>query len=218
MIRLRISYKKLAALQYTGILDMQKVWERTFRRAQLPLAYSQGFHPQPRLQLACPLPLGFLSLVEVLDVWLEVEAPLPEHEHHLQATLPPGLEITAIESIPLNAPTFQSHVVFTIYDVALLDAIDAAALHKSVSDLLNSPSLMRIRRGKSYDLKPLIGSIELHPSAGDQPARLVMRLAAQEGRTGRPDEVLLQLGIDPSAAIITRTGWMLAESSVPDER
>ena len=58
MERLRITYSKTAALRYTSNLDMHKIWERALRRARLPLAYSQGFHPQPRLTQACPLPLG----------------------------------------------------------------------------------------------------------------------------------------------------------------
>ena len=57
MIRIRLTYKKGASLKYTGHLDLHKVWERTFRRAQLPLAYSQGFHPQPRSNKPAPSPL-----------------------------------------------------------------------------------------------------------------------------------------------------------------
>ncbi|MBA4384294.1 MAG: hypothetical protein C0410_06130, partial [Anaerolinea sp.] len=54
MQRIRIHYFKGEDLQYIGNLDLHKVWERTFRRAQIKLAYSQGFHPQPRMHQACP--------------------------------------------------------------------------------------------------------------------------------------------------------------------
>lgn len=50
MKRIRIHYAKTEGLRYTSNLDMQKVWERALRRAGLPLYYSQGFHPQPRIQ------------------------------------------------------------------------------------------------------------------------------------------------------------------------
>ena len=46
-MRIRITFSKTAAMRYTGHLDLHRAWERTFRRAGLPLAYSQGFHPQP---------------------------------------------------------------------------------------------------------------------------------------------------------------------------
>ena len=58
-------------MRFTGHLDLHRAWERTFRRAGLPLAYSQGFNPHPRLNLASALPLGFTSEGEVIDVWLE---------------------------------------------------------------------------------------------------------------------------------------------------
>ncbi len=61
MQRLRLTFAKTAAMRYTGHLDLHTTWERTLRRARLPLAYSQGFHPQPKIQLASALPLGFTS-------------------------------------------------------------------------------------------------------------------------------------------------------------
>jgi radical SAM-linked protein len=75
-IRIRISFSKFGAMQYVGHLDLHKSWERTFRRSGLPLEYSQGFHPQPHLNLACALPVGFTSQCELLDAWLEQELPL----------------------------------------------------------------------------------------------------------------------------------------------
>ena len=65
--RYRINYSKKEGMRYTSNLDVHKMWERTFRRAKLPLAYSQGFHPQPKIQQASPLPLGFLSDYEIVD-------------------------------------------------------------------------------------------------------------------------------------------------------
>ena len=65
MERIRVYYSKTAPMRYTGNLDVHKVWEHTLRRARLPLAYSQGFHPQPRINQACPLPLGMTSRAEI---------------------------------------------------------------------------------------------------------------------------------------------------------
>jgi radical SAM-linked protein len=76
-VRVRIHFHKTEAMRFTGHLDLHKAWERALRRAgsrsALRLAYSQGFHPQPRIHLACALPLGFTSECEVVDVWLENE-------------------------------------------------------------------------------------------------------------------------------------------------
>ena len=92
MQRIRVTYARTAPLRYTGHLDMQIVWERCLRRARLPLMYSQGFHPQPRINQACPLPLGMTSQMEVTDFWLDPEVPLDEIRSMLATALPPGIE------------------------------------------------------------------------------------------------------------------------------
>ena len=68
--RLRIQFSKSGPARFIGNLDLMRLWERAARRAGLALAYSVGFHPQPRMQLAAPLPLGYVGDAELLDLWL----------------------------------------------------------------------------------------------------------------------------------------------------
>ena len=68
--RLRVTYAVDEPLCYTSVLDMGRHWERMVRRARLPLAYSQGFHPHPRLLFAAPLPVGYRATRELLDLYL----------------------------------------------------------------------------------------------------------------------------------------------------
>ena len=70
-MRLRLTFTKTDSLKYIGHLDLHRTLERTLRRAGLPIAYSQGFNPQPRMNLAEALPLGITSECEVMDVWCE---------------------------------------------------------------------------------------------------------------------------------------------------
>ncbi|MFN8461848.1 MAG: TIGR03936 family radical SAM-associated protein [Anaerolineales bacterium] len=86
-MRIRITFSKQGALRYTGHLDLHKLWERAARRAELPLAYSQGFHPQPKMSLASALPLGFSSTCEVLDMRLERDVELGDLRERLNETL-----------------------------------------------------------------------------------------------------------------------------------
>ena len=86
--------QKLGALRYTGHLDLHKLWERAARRAELPLAYSQGFHPQPKINIAAALPLGFSSRCEVMDMRLEHDIQLDGLREKLQRTLPTGIQVT----------------------------------------------------------------------------------------------------------------------------
>ncbi len=72
IMRARITFSKSGPLRYIGHLDLQTLWERAARRAGLPLAYSNGFHPQAKIYFAAALPLGFSSRAEVMDMRLEV--------------------------------------------------------------------------------------------------------------------------------------------------
>ena len=208
--RIRLMYQRMDALRYISHLEMQQVWERTFRRARLPLAYSQGFNPHPRLQMASALPLGFLSRCEIVDVWLEGPHEAGEVQVRAQASVPPGLRIEAAESVPLQSPPLQTQVQAAEYLARLLDPVELSQVQAALHSLLQADSLPRERRGKQYDLRPLVEVLELRQeSSTDQPA-LFMRLTACEGATGRPEEVLDVLGLDPTAARIERTALILA--------
>jgi hypothetical protein len=221
-MRIRITFSKTGALRYTGHLDLHKIWERTARRAGLPLAYSQGFHPQPKLQLAAALPLGFSARAELVDMWLDKESadsslraqsevwPFqgavrrlrpPEIKIALQQAAPPGLGILKVEEVDERAPALQTQVVSAEYEVTLLEPGDASDLPRRLSAVMEAASLPRQRRGKDYDLRPLIEVLALPPCPPapllprSPSPLLLMRLSAREGATGRPEEVLDTLGI-----------------------
>ncbi len=204
MQRIRLTYAKTEALRYTGNLDMQKVWERALRRARLALAYSQGFHPQPRIQQACPLPLGYLSRQEILDFWLESDCSLDEIQQAIETALPPGISLLTLESIDPVAPAMQKMARSSLYLVILLDAFPREELAARIDTVMNSSTLPRERRGKTYDLRPLVEDITLANCPDDIRPHLLFRLSAREGATGRPDELLLAMGLDPYAARIER--------------
>jgi radical SAM-linked protein len=208
MERLRITYAKSNGLRYTSNLDVHKVWERLLRRARLPLAYSQGFHPQPRINQAAPLPLGLTSRVEMVDIWLEEDIPLSEVKPALVKASPPGLEIEDVALVDPRAPALPTVVLSARYRVTLLNPIEPQVLQARLDELLASPEWRRERRGKTYDLRPLVEDLAIDSST-DRCAMLTMRLSARESATGRPDEVLLALGLDPFAARIERTDLVL---------
>jgi radical SAM-linked protein len=210
MQRLRIDFSKTPAMKFTGHLDLHRTWERTFRRARLPLAYTQGFNPHPRIALACALPLGFTSDSEIVDVWLESDnLPLNEIQAALERALPPGMQIIHLAQADPHAPALQTQVEAAEYTVTLLDPL--ADLEGRVAELLAAGELPRRRRNKDYDLRPLVLELQVtgQDAAGHQTLR--MRLSARENATGRPDEVVAALGADPLAARIHRTRLYLQE-------
>ncbi len=209
-MRIRITFSKTEAMRYTSHLDLHRTWERTVRRARLPLAYSQGFNPRPKINLACALPLGYTSSAEITEIWLDKELPIQEVEASLSSATPPGISIHTVQVVPPKGPKLPNLVKSAEYIVVLLDPIPDLAAR--IDQLLQAESLIRERRGKTYDLRPLIESIkQIDPSnQGDQ--RVWLRLAARTGATGRPDEVLDAMGIPPHRARIQRTALCLNAS------
>lgn len=202
MNRVRLTYIKCAALRYTGHLDLHKVWERTFRRACLPLAYSQGFHPQPKIQQACPLPLGFTSECEIVDFWITEDIPISAISTALEPSLHPGITILEFKCIPLADPPLQTTIRSAKYEILFQQPENVDTTKEKINSILSAQTLLRERRGKPYDLRPLIHSLYMK---NDVSPSMVAMLSAMPGATGRPEEVLAAMGIDLFDVEVTRT-------------
>ena len=209
-MRARITFTKQGALRYIGHLDLHRLWERAMRRAELPLSYSQGFHPQPKISLASALPLGFSSLGEVLDVRFNEEIPTEEIASRLKDNLPPDIQVTNVKSVDERLPALQTQVLSATYDIHLTEPVDGSDLTRKVEELMLSESLPRERRGKFYDLRPLI---EVLSMATEENGKIWLRmtLSARDGATGRPEEVLNALGIEPEYTRVERTRLIFQE-------
>ena len=203
-MRIRVTFAKTEPMRFTSHLDLHRAWERLLRRAGIPVTFSQGYNPRPRIQLASPLPLGITSRCEVIDIWLVNESHAPDSvKSRLIQVQPPGIEVQEIEIVDPDSPPLQKKVHAAEYTVALLDR--TTNLDHKIETLLNSEAILRQRRGKSYDLRPLIRELILSPEGDINSIQIFMRLNAQEGGTGRPEEVLLALDIQPENTRIERT-------------
>ncbi|MBN8580929.1 MAG: DUF2344 domain-containing protein [Anaerolineae bacterium] len=209
-MRVRITFTKQNALRYIGHLDLHRLWERAMRRASLPISYSQGFHPQPKISLAAALPLGFSSRNEVLDVRLNEDVAVEDISNRLKDNLPPDIKVLNIESVDERLPALQTLVLSAAYDVHLTEPVEGSELKRRVEELMNAESIIRERRNKTYDLRPLVEMLSIITQA-DGTAWLKMTLAAREGATGRPEEVLSILGIEPETARVERTRLIFQE-------
>lgn len=207
LYRYLIRFEKTTAMRFTGHLDLHRTLERTLRRAELPLAYSRGFTPHPRLRVAAALPLGCTGHAELAEMWLEQQIEPIQAISRLQQAAPPGLRVHGVSPLPAGLPALQNLVVAAEYEARLLDGPPLEDLSARVHALLAADQFPRQRRGKTYDLRPLIEELEIVP-AGSQ-VHLRMRLAAREGASGRADEVLCALGCNPSLARIHRTALIL---------
>jgi radical SAM-linked protein len=111
-VRVRIRFTKLGKIRWTSHRDVARMWERAFRREQLPLAYSAGFSPRPKVSFGLALPTGCESVAEYLDVELADLGPLDfgTLPRRLSAALPTGVDVTAAELIAPGTPSLQEAV------------------------------------------------------------------------------------------------------------
>lgn len=211
--RLRIAYRIGDPLQYVSVLDMGRLWERLLRRAGLPLAYTQGFHPHPRLQFAAPLPVGYRSEAEWLDVYLREMIEPAEAVQALSAQCPLGLTILGAEAVPVGAPILQAQMREAEYAVRLWSPADPIAVQDALSALLVAESLPRSRvrkdRLQEYDLRPLIHELAYvsghQTDGGTWEHALYVRARCGSQGSGRPEELLGELGLEIGHWSICRT-------------
>ena len=202
-MRVRITFAKTEPMRYTGHLDLHRTWERTLRRANLPLSYSQGFKPHPRIVLACALPLGCTSQKELVDIWLDEQIAAEQIMDSIKVAAPPGLEILQVAEADPDLPALPTQVQASEYQIILRDPIPD--LDEALQRLIAAGTLPRIWRDKAYDLRPLILQIERLADDLDGCQQIKVVLSAREAATGRPEEVLHLLGIEPGEARIQRT-------------
>jgi radical SAM-linked protein len=206
-MRIRLTFSKTSHMRFTGHMDLHRALDRTLRRAQLPLSTSKGFTRRTRMNIASALPLGVTGERELADVWLD-EALSPESfEQRFSEAAPPGIWLHHVVEIPEDAPKLQKLVRASDFEVTLLDSIPE--LDERISALLEKERVERVRRGKPYDLRPLILDLSRLTNNEDGCQRLAMRLQTQESATGRADEVVAALGGDPLAARYTRKRILL---------
>ena len=167
--RVRVMYSRLGEARFLGAKEMATLFARATRRARLPVAYSQGFHPLPRISFGPALPLGIESEEEFLD--LELTAPLPAAEvgRRLGNELSRGFSVHWSEEIPLNAPSVETSIRAYRY-VASLETLpaekrEAGTIAKQLSAFRSAHSLpmqKHSRAGKKMvDAKQFVDELAL---------------------------------------------------------
>ena len=192
-----------------------RLWERTLRRAGVPMAYSEGFSPHPRISLAVPLPIGVTSEAELMDV--VVRKPVPPYLF-LQSTkpqLPRGMEVLEAQQVALTSPSLQSLARFVEYRVSVRSEGTEEDARGAIETTLRARKLpwhhMRDTGPRHYDLRPLIEELRLE-GWRDGVATLGMRLRCDAQGTGRPEQVTAALGLTAHPGLVHRTRIVLAGS------
>ena len=191
---------------WTSHRDIARVWERTIRRVGLPVSYSQGFSPHPKLHFGLALSTGHESLAEFLDIDLDGSSP---------AVLPVGLEVTAVGVIADNATSLQQAVESSEWRVEIRDvqpAQVADAIHRALA--ATELVVTRQRKGKDVtdDVRPYLLDLVVVGTT-DNGTDIHAHLATQP-RGLRISELLAVLGTDwPEGRVRRLTQWTLLDGA-----
>ena len=210
--RMRLFYHKGNKAKYISHLDTLRAWERAIRRSDLPLAYSQGFSPHPKITIAMPLAVGCTGENEALDIILT--KPIPEQSvvQALTPIMPPGFTVAAAQEVALKSPALSTLFEQAIYDILLVE-MDRGEIQHRIDDLLAQETIPIEFRRKRFDLRPLIGSLKLRENtlANAQRGELGLQavlLRDERGRIGRPDVLIEALNLSEYVRGIHRT-WVV---------
>jgi radical SAM-linked protein len=215
--RLRLTFAKKAQIKYVAHLDLALAWERALRRARIPLAYSQGFNPQPKMQFASSLPVGTISRAEIVDIIVNQPVEPAAAFEQISAALPAGIALQSVEDVPLKSPALQQLLRRADYRVVVETALAADEISGRIEALLIADKIIftRRRKGKNeeIDLRHWLYELRLD-SVADGEAHLHMCLAAGQHGNLRPADVLSALDLGDSWSEIERTRLIFDEVDV----
>jgi radical SAM family uncharacterized protein/radical SAM-linked protein len=189
VFRIRCEYIKGAEARFSSHLDTIRMFVRTLRRANVPVAHSQGYHAHPLLSFGPPLPLGYTSLAEYVDMDLLEHVPR-QLDKLLNRNLHPGFEVRQVAILPAHSPSLDSTINLARYWIQIADGYDPQRMSLIMERFLRLNSFKVRRREKEVDIRLHVSNL----ACGDGGLDLSLRIGS--GGSARPDEVLEMLYAD----------------------
>ena len=155
-IKIRVRFSKTGLLRYLSHREVITALLRAMRRASIPLIYSEGFHPHPKISFGPPLPVG----VEGINEYFDIELPAPisaDIMYKINAFLPYGLKVLSASVINKNTKSLNDFISRYEYEI-----IVDKTMHKSINSFLELPSCM-IKRGEdAVDIRPIVEGAKIN--------------------------------------------------------
>ena len=212
MQRLRIRFRRGEEIKFISHLDIMRLWERALRRARIPLTYSEGFNPRPRISLAAPLSVGITGEAELMDIFIDKMVSPHWFTAAVSQQLPSGIEILEVFPIAPNVPSLQSQVRYAQYEVEMGAEKGSNDIESAILRLLSTEHLPwhheRDTGRRNYDLRDLIDDIWLIDYSPPR-CNIGMRLRCDSSGSGRPEQVALALGFADYPQSMRRTKLIL---------
>ena len=205
--RLRIRYAKRGRLRFTSHRDFSRAFERALVRAAIPMAYSSGFNPHPRISYAGAAPTGSASEAEYLEIGLREVVDPAEVARRLDEALPPGLDV--LEVVESAGGALADRLEASLWRVKVA-GLDQAELSSAVAAFLAREEVVVERMTKkgmrSFDCRAAVAGLEVVDDGTDPALALVLRHTVP---AVRPDDVLSGIAevsgfVPPSAPLLTR--------------
>ena len=183
--RVRIEYSKKGPIRYIGHLDLMRTFFRAFKRANLPVSYTQGFNPRIKCSFSPALPLGFASEAEYMELYLDKKIDIPSSIDNIQKNLPEGLTVHSMKEVPLLGKSSNASIRAVAYRLNLHRFSGSSTLsgwlsrkdiEEGIRDFLGREELFLIdKKGRRVNVRPLILSIEMD---GNWNIRLLLKTKA----------------------------------------
>lgn len=197
--RLRIRYAKRGRLRFTSHRDFSRAFERAIVRARIPMAYSSGFNPHPRISYAGAAPTGSASEAEYLEIALAQVVDPADVQEALAESLPAGLDVVAVVTSPGGALADRLQASHWQVDIDSDVAEAAQAVQRFLA--LSSSTVERMtKRGlRSFDCREAVLSLRAAPGSRGTVLDLVLRHSVP---AVRPDDVLSGLAADAGLVLV----------------
>ncbi|PKM83002.1 MAG: radical SAM protein [Firmicutes bacterium HGW-Firmicutes-14] len=194
MARVRIEFAKGDPVRFLSHLDLMKAFERAIRRAQIPIAFSEGFNPHPRMNFASALAVGVTSEKEYLDIDLKNDMELKELAARLDKALPPGIVMKSVRSVPDKAPPLMAVVNRAEYVVTaeLEGLLDTGEMKRKITDFMDRSEVNITKRTKKGPRQKNIRPGILKFEADIFDTKIDFFISTVTGNEGnvRPEEVI----------------------------
>jgi radical SAM-linked protein len=209
---MRLRFAKRGRIRFISHRDVARAFERALRVVKLPVSFTRGFSPRPKVSFGLALTLGYESDAEYLDVELVEPVEVESVIDPLSSALPPGLDVTGAGELRDRAPALQAAVTTVCYRIELDGSTsEPSELAGIVHRAMGSSSLLVARKRKGLevtdDIRPAIRSLDV---TGHETLELEVNT---QPRGVRPGEVISALGADLSVQSVLRTHQWIERAS-----
>ena len=190
--RIRIWFSKQGRLKFIGHKDLLRTLEALFRRAQLPLAMSNGFHPKVRMSFPSALALGYESIDEVFDLEMNESAEPIDTEVLLADLNRQSLEgLTFLSARLLQESEKKANLAASVFQMTVPTELRTQTAERIESFLAETSVVVSKSNGKSVDVRAAVLRLIL-----DESGELTVELQTQTGPEAGIKEVLMILGLE----------------------